>query len=190
MNRISLRAPESIFQWLRIYKLYRSAFPRPERKPFSVILRQYRKGIFDVWCIYREQEFSGLVITMKQPELVLIDYLAISPESRGQGVGTQVLATLRSTYPGKGLFLEIESVFKEGPDQTLRQRRKQFYLRCGLTPMEVMVKLFGVDMELMGLAFKISYAQYHDFYKRCLGTWAESHISELPYPDPQVQTQG
>lgn len=189
MNPISLRRPAHAGHWLRIYKLYHAAFPRSERKPFSVILRQYRRGVFDVWCICRQGTFSGLAITMKKDNMVLIDYLAICPDCRSQGVGTAALQALRSTYPDKDLFLEIESVYEDVPDKLQRQRRKAFYLHSGLTPMEVMVMLFGVNMELLGFGCRISFAQYHDFYRSCMGPWAASHISSLPYPTTQIKEE-
>jgi len=49
MNRLTLKKPQSLPDWLRLYRLYLSAFPASERKPFAVILRHYRNGKMDVW---------------------------------------------------------------------------------------------------------------------------------------------
>lgn len=183
MHTVTLESPKTLLHWLRLYKLYLNAFPRSERKPFSVITRQHRKGIFDVWCIRQQGLFAGLAITVKSDELVLLDYLAIEKNYRNHGIGSAVLPLLRQKYAGKGLFLEIESVYENTPDLALRQRRKQFYLRCGMTPMQVMICLFGVNMELMGFDCQISYDQYYDFYLKHVGSFAAGHISNLPYPN-------
>ena len=60
---VILKKPKGISDWLRLYRLYLSAFPREERKPFALILRMYKKGTTDVWCLMREGKFVGLGIT-------------------------------------------------------------------------------------------------------------------------------
>ena len=182
MNTISFNTPKNLWHWLQIYKLYRTAFPKEERKPFKVIRKQYRQGVFEVWMIRKESAFSALAITAKHEDLVLIDYLAVVPEKQDQGIGSATLALMRKHYAGKRIFLEIESVYEDTPELALRQRRKQFYLRNGMTPMNVMIKLFGVNMELMGFDCRIDYTQYHNFYSQCMSSWAAGHISSLPYP--------
>ena len=61
-------------------------------------------------------------------------------------------------------------------------RRKHFYLENGMTPMGVMVRLFGVPMELLGFDCRITYPQYRDFYLQSMGPWAAEHIESLPWP--------
>ena len=51
-------------QWLRVYLLYRTSFPRSERKPFGMILKMYRKGKTDVWCARDERGFAGFAATI------------------------------------------------------------------------------------------------------------------------------
>lgn len=183
MNTVTLESPKTPLHWAQLYKLYLNAFPRSERKPFSIITRQYRKGIFDVWCVRQKGQFAGLAITVKSGQLVLLDYLAIKKDCRNQGIGTAVLSLLQQKYAGKDLFLEIESVYEDAPDLALRQRRKQFYLRCGMTPMGVMICLFGVNMELLGFDCKISFDRYYQFYMDNVGSWAAGHVTSLPHPE-------
>lgn len=183
MRPIVLERPRGIAQWLRLYKLYLTAFPAAERKPVFVILNRWRKGKMDIWCLCRENRFTGLAITINSDRLILIDYLAVAENCRGTGIGTAALAALREQYREKDVFLEIESVYENAPNQAERQRRKQFYLRCGLKPMQVMVTLFGVKMELLGFDCRITYDQYLAFYRDNLGTWAQKHISSQPHPE-------
>lgn len=183
MNPITLDTPKGLGDWMRLYKLYRAAFPRAERKPVFVILQSRRKGKMDIWCLRREGRFVGLAITINGDDLILVDYLAVCQNCRGTGVGTGALAALREKYWKQDLFLEIESVYEDVPDLAQRQRRKAFYLRSGLTPMKVMVTLFGVKMELLGFDCKITYHQYHTFYKENLGLWAAEHITPADHPE-------
>ena len=184
MNRLTFKKPQSLPDWLRLYRLYLSAFPASERKPFAVILLQYRRGKMDVWCLEEAGNFSGFAITINSDTLVLIDYLAIAESCRGKGLGTAALAALREKYSGRNVFLEIESVYEDAPNLPERQRRKQFYLRCGLTPMHVMVRLFGIKMELLGFdGCKIDYPTYHAFYRDNLGQWAADRIQSEIHPE-------
>ena len=52
-----------------------------------------------------------------------------------------------------------------------------------MTPMGVMINLFGVDMELLGFDCSISYDRYYSFYIENVGSWTAGHISSLPYPE-------
>lgn len=179
---ISLTSPHGVLQWRQLFRLYRKAFPASERKPFSMIRKMYRLGRTDIWCVQRNGKFLGLAITINSPEIILLDYFAVEDQYRGQGIGGEALAALRKAYPGKGLFVEIESPYEEGSDQALRQRRKDFYLRCGGVPMEVMVRLFGVKMELIGWDCRLDFQQYHSFYHDNYSPWAAEHILPEVYP--------
>ena len=185
MEPITLQKPTSLSHWLQIYKLYRSAFPREERKPFSTIIQKYRQGIFDVWCICRSGKFSGIATTINHGDLVLLDYLAIAPQHRGQGIGSVTLKILKNRYHGRDLLLEIESVYEDHPEKAMRLRRKAFYLGCGLEPMGVMVNLFGVPMELMSFGRKVTFNEYLSIYVDSTGSWIEKHIRSLPYPEEE-----
>ena len=59
-----------------------------------------------------------------------------------------------------------------------RKRRKQFYLSNGMTPMNVFVDLFGVDMELLGFDCSLTFNEYHDFYRDNYNAWAADHVKE------------
>ena len=168
--------PRGFFQWAQIYKLYQKAFPASEKKPFSMILKMHRKGVTDVWRFTREGKFAGLVITINGSEHILIDYLAVDQAQRGTGIGSRILPAMKEHYRDKGVFLEIESVYEECDNREERLRRKHFYEKCGLTSMEVFVWLFGVKMELMSFGCRLSYEQYHAFYRDNYNQWAADHI--------------
>lgn len=168
--------PSGIRQWAQIYKLYRSAFPASERKPFSVIRKMYRKGVTDIWYFTRGGEFAGLIITINGEDHILLDYLAVAEHQRGTGVGTEILQLMRKQYDGKCVFLEIESVYEESENKAERIRRKHFYEKSGMKSMEVFVWLFGVKMELMGFDCCLTYEEYHAFYRDNYGTWAADRI--------------
>lgn len=168
--------------WLRLYRLYRQAFPSFERKPFSVIRSMQKKGKSDIWYFEKEGKFAGLVFTINSDKVILIDYLAIVAKRRGEGIGSAIISQLRDYYVNKGIFVEIESVFDECENKDERLRRKHFYLSNGLVPMKVMVVLFGVEMELLGINCRLTYDEYYSFYKNNYGDFAAKNIKEAVYP--------
>lgn len=179
---VVLKRPGGLFSWLQVYRLYLQAFPPSERKPFAIILKKTRNGTTDVWCVYADGRLSGFCTTINGDSAVLLDYLAVCEAARGKGIGTQALYALQRQYRGKGLFVEIESPFEEGDDKTERVRRKAFYRACGMEPFGVMVRVFGVKMELLGRGCSFDYAAYHAFYRDYYSQYAAEHLQELPYP--------
>ena len=183
MPNITLSPPHGLFQWLSLYLLYRRSFPRAERKPFPTVLKKYHQGSTDIWCICREDRFLGFASTMNSPGLIMLDYLVISPNCRGQGIGTAALARILDHYADKEFLLEIESPFEPGPDQPLRQKRRQFYLNCGLEPLHIMAEVFGIKMELLGKNCTMDFQRYRNFYRDFYKPWAAEHILPARYPE-------
>lgn len=179
MNMIKAAKP---LHWLKIYKLYRSAFPRSERKPFSMIRKMSRKGKTDVWYCSDNGEFIGLAITINGPDRILLDYFAIDDKHRSGGYGSRILQMLAERYSPMTLFGEIENVVDPGEDLELRKRRKAFYLRNGLKEMKVMVYLFGVKMELLTTGESMTFEEYRNFYRDNYNQWAADHIEPAEYP--------
>ncbi len=171
-------APKGIKQWAEVYTLYQKAFPASEKKPFPIIIKMYRKGVTDIWRFTREGSFAGIIITINGETHILLDYLAVDERQRGTGIGSEILDLMRSHYAGKGVFLEIESVWEVCDNREERIRRKHFYEKCGMESMEVFAWLFGVKMELMGFNCKLTYEDYHAFYRDNYGPWAADHIQK------------
>lgn len=173
------KQPATALQWLRIYRLYQSTFPRNEKKPFSMIRSMHKKGKSDVWYCEEDGKFVGLVITINGPDKVLLDYLAVHEKYRGRGVGSELLRQMRQQYAGKGVFLEIETVKESAENYEERKRRKKFYLSNGMTELGVLVELFGVEMELLGFDCTLTFDEYHDFYRDNYNAWAAEHVKRV-----------
>lgn len=182
---VNLIQPNGVTHWARIYRLYRSAFPKAERKPFTLIRRMQREGKTDIWCCESGGKFAGLAITINGPQQILLDYLAVDPKHRGGGIGSGILRELQQIYTDRHIFLEIESVWEDVPDRETRLRRKRFYISNGFTPMNVMIRLFGVKMELLSTGCKLNYEQYHSFYRDNYNSWVAEHISSEAHPEAE-----
>lgn len=163
-------------QWINIYRLYKKAFPISERKPFSIIRSMQKKGKTDVWYLEKDGVFVGFATTINGDDLILLDYLAVVEKKRGKGIGTAIMQQLRAQYEGKGVFLEIERPYTDAPNAEERIKRKQFYLSCQMKALGVFVRLFGVDMELMGWDCTMDYDTYRSFYLKYYSEYAANHI--------------
>ena len=177
--KISLKKPRTVLDWLRLYRVYREAFPPMERKPFGKIRKMYREGRADVWCLMVEGRFRGLATTVNGGDLILLDYFAITKGCRGQGFGTQAMKLLLETYDDKGFFLEIESTREQAQNLRERLRRKAFYENCGMLPMDTEADVFGIRMELLGVRCHLDIDGYRAFYRDHYSAWAAEHIREV-----------
>lgn len=176
VTKLSLTKPKGILCWLKLYRLYLSAFPASERKPFSVIANMHRKGKTDVWCMEKRGELLGFASTVNSENLILLDYLAVDEKHRAEGIGSQALLELKTIYRGKGVFVEIESTCEPASNREERQKRKQFYLNCGMVPLNVTAVVFGVKMELLGWDCRMDFDGYRAFYRDHYSPWAAEHI--------------
>ena len=175
MSGVNLRNPRSAYDWLRLYGLYREAFPASERKPFSIIGKMYRQGKTDLWCITREGRFAGMAATINGESLILLDYFAVAKNLRGQGIGSETMKLLLEKYRPRGLLVEIESTRGENSNHQ-RQKRKQFYRDAGMEELGTEANVFGVEMELLGAGCRLDFEGYRAFYRDNYGVWAAEHI--------------
>lgn len=146
--------------------LYEDAFPKSERKDFNYLLQKRSDGLYDLWAVLDATDaFVGLVTTVLYKDYVLLDYLAVCPTKRGQGIGHRILNALRQQYPDRHLFLEIETPDEHAPNAAQRTRRLSFYLDAGLVRTGVHAHIYGEDMELLSYpedAAAITFFLYRD----------------------------
>ena len=165
----------------KVRYLYEEAFPKSEKKPFEMILKGRKKGTYEIMAIENEEGgFQGLAIIMRYGDLALLDYFAIHPMYRGTGVGSKALKALQKRYEGKKFLLEIESTIGaeatpeaaagpgEAEEAAIRRRRKEFYLRGGMQPMDFLVNLFGVEMEIMTYDCSVTFEEYHSILEHSI----------------------
>lgn len=163
-----------------VRRLYLTAFPRNERKPFWLILKKRRDGVFEILAIESDSgEFQGLAVTIHYKDMVLLDYFAIEPQNRGGGVGSTALKLIQERYAGKRLLLEIESTQETCADLPQRERRKAFYLRNSMQVMPYTVELFGVNMEILTYACTVSFAEYHEIFERVFSAKAARYVKQI-----------
>ncbi len=161
-----------------IRKLYKTAFPKVERKPFSLILRQRAKGMLEIW-VATDGEFPvGFAITAVSETLILLDYLAVSETVRSKGYGSEILKALSERYRAP-IFLEIEKPDANAKNQSERLARKSFYLRNGYHESGILVLLWGVKMEILTTAEHLTYQECDNIYRQIYGLFHDNVVCEI-----------
>lgn len=153
--------------------LYESSFPALERKELDYMLSGGHASAYEVLVISTpDSPVAGMVITVTHGDLTMLDYLAISPDLRGQGLGHAVLPMIRDRVKermGGHFFLEIETppplCIPRDPctNAEQRARRKAFYASAGMVETGVRAFIYGNDMELLAFpedAEAITFAGY------------------------------
>ena len=139
--------------------LYESSFPASERKDLDFMLTGDNSAAYEVLAVSTpDHPVAGMVITVTHGGLTMLDYLAISPDLRGQGLGHAVLPMVRDRVKESGgghFFLEIETppplCIPRDPcaNAAQRVRRKAFYESAGMVETGVRAFIYGNDMELL-----------------------------------------
>lgn len=176
-----MRIKEADFRkdWKKIKQLYKTAFPRYERKPLWIVRMKHHKGEADILVMEQDGEFVGFAITVNELDMVLLDYFAIDKEKRSGGLGGQALRLLQKKYSTKRFFLEIECEDDSADNATERVRRKAFYLRNGMSELGVKANVYTVDMELLGYNCQVSFEDYKKLYYASYGNMIAGNIVEI-----------
>lgn len=128
-------------------------FPDAEIKPFWKIERLYNKGHYKVFVMEKDRDLYGyaFLIINHQDEIALLDYFAMNPKFRGQGIGSIFLKELRALIDVKGILIESEipDEAKTEADRLVREKRIKFYLKNDAILTEYYWQHYGVGFNLL-----------------------------------------
>ena len=122
-------------------------FPKNELKPLNMILKSVEEGFYDCFGLYDEEEMVGYTFMVKLESSYLIDYIAIFPDCRNNGIGGNLLSIINDRLENADrIFGEVENpAYTENESQrNLQTRRLNFYLRNGCQDTGLRVDCFGV----------------------------------------------
>ncbi len=143
-----------------IYKDHiREDFPRGERRPLFSMEKLQKAGRYDCYGYYQEDSLVAYAcyILSQDGSYALLDYFAVVPELRGNGIGSEFLRSLRGNVSAKcGVFIEAESPdsAKTEDEKETRERRIHFYLSNGAKKTTSKCLLFGVDYDILFISGK------------------------------------
>lgn len=116
------------------YEILKSYFPVEEMKSKEQMdcLFKEKGNIY-----YKEEDTDHIVIYCEFPEFIFIDFLWVSDRSRGKGIGSKVIRTLKEK--SKPIILEVEPIDEDEPDT---ERRLRFYRKLDFRMAESIDYLF------------------------------------------------
>lgn len=125
------------------------AFPEEELKPLKAMEALWDMGRYRPWCMYEDGNIIGCALVWQEEAgWVLFDYLCVTAQRRGRGLGSQLIAAVREKERGSVLFGEAE-VVRFAPDAAMAQRRLGFYERNGAKRAAYDTALFGVPFHTL-----------------------------------------
>lgn len=130
-------------------------FPPDELMPLDWMEELTQAGRQFTLGFYREGELAAYAVFIQNAQgSALLNYYAVQPQLRGQGVGTECLGMLRQAadrMDARWILFEVETPEEAGSPQEAetRRRRVDFYLRGGARPTGVHSLLFGVHYRIM-----------------------------------------
>lgn len=133
----------------KVYTDYLAIFPEDERKPIEWLETSFQKGYIEFIKIIEKDNLVGFMILQKVQEngYLGLDYFAILPAYRNQGLGSKALEMLiQKETRKKGIFVEIEKVGlgKNETENEQREKRQRFYQKLGFQKLNCDLQLFDV----------------------------------------------
>lgn len=163
-------------QITRIYNEYMVFdFPKDELKPLAHILSMVEDGTCTFYALKEDGRVLSYFSVCQNGNGLLVDYLAVNPELRGQGIGSRMLDFLKSIAEDKFIIIECEDVNKAESikEQETRKRRIAFYERAGFKLAGLNANLFGVEYTILTYPTNITPQKvkelYSSVYLRMLG---------------------
>jgi GNAT superfamily N-acetyltransferase len=169
MSLLNKEQIEYIYNTFMVYD-----FPPDELKPLAHLLRMVEEGLCTYYALYEGKEVLSYFGLCVKDGFALVDYLAVTPKKRGQGIGSETLKFLKEAAGDNCILIECEDVgsANEEAERITRTRRINFYLRSGFALTTAKANLFGVDYVLLTFPEK-SEAEtkfgYETVYRAMLG---------------------
>ena len=118
--------PDDQERWENVWELFEGSFPESERRKKEDHLLACNDERFFPLSAWDEGKLIGLIFFWEWNNYRYLEYLAVIPEIRRQGYGSQMLRHLMNSR--HTTILEIDPLINE-----LSVQRLQFYERAGFT---------------------------------------------------------
>ncbi|MDL2215822.1 GNAT family N-acetyltransferase [Ruminococcaceae bacterium OttesenSCG-928-N02] len=130
-------------------------FPAQELRPLRGMLSLYKKGLYSGLAAYSEGALVAYAFFGGKPgaESLLLDYYAVQPNVRGQGVGGRFLKQIQQALGQSSLLIEAENpaAATDENERATRAARVRFYEHAGATDLHLRWLLFGVEYTVLHL---------------------------------------
>lgn len=177
--------------WLHETEM-QEAFPPEELKPYAAMEALCQSGAYHPMGAFQGEDLLGYALLWESPggRYLLIDYLGVTASRRNGGLGAEILRLLQERFRDlDGILVESEAP-DGGAQDALRQRRMNFYRRCGYTFLNYDCVLFGVHYAVClcspnGKGEEAgAMAAHQALYRQQFTPWAYDRYIQIPR-DPE-----
>ncbi len=152
MNDRSLR-PMYINDLKTYYRFIEKDFSRGEYPPYAILQRQISDGRQQGFILHNWGQDLAYAICSAGHDYVLISLMAVLPQWRGQGIGSDLLKRIKDQHSDRsGLIAELErpELALQAEEQQTRQSRLGFYYKAGFQLIAgIDYTIWGVPLHLM-----------------------------------------
>jgi GNAT superfamily N-acetyltransferase len=158
-----------------VRKLYHDSFPEDERIPWFRLMNMLAER--KLFHVYREDSrLVGISCIFPDTSISYLAYLAVVPERRNHGYGSEIMKELLRAYDGVPMVIDIEEPDEQAENNGERLRRRDFYIRCGFQPAGIFYHFYDVDYELLSYGGMITQQQFHSLIRKYWGKIAETAV--------------
>ena len=129
---LKILSNELLLLWYE--KFLKEDFVSDEIKPIENILTLIKKGRYEVYGVFQDDEMIAYASFWKKENinLVLLDYLGVSKKYRNQGIGSKILTLIKEMLGNMPYVVEAEIPTGSSLEEDkIRKRRIEFYERNG-----------------------------------------------------------
>lgn len=164
LSRINLFSPD----YGKISRLYKKVFPADERAPMWVLTTKSGRENVDFWGLYANGEWFGLAYVVSDESVSYLFYFAVEESMRKKGFGSKSLQALKKKYSDRRFFIALEQLDEAAENYDERLKRRNFYLRNGLKPINCTIREATVIYDVMGTG-NIEPEEYESLMRNYLG---------------------
>ncbi len=140
-------------------------FPKNEVRPLSMVKRLIKKGVYTAYGAYNENTLIAYATIFSLPDspVVLLDYFAVQPQYRANGIGSSFFKELKSVVKTEFKNAKVVAIECENPEfsttkqeKLTREKRISFYKQNGAILTDSKLYAFGVNYNLLALQLENS----------------------------------
>ena len=121
----------SMPDYKKVVQLFNDSFPEYELFPMWLMrIMAFRKCV-DFFAFYDGDEFIGIHYGIRTDKLAFGLFLAVRPEIRSGGYGTEIITLMRKEFDGREYTFNIEVIDEKADNIKQRKRRLKLYEELG-----------------------------------------------------------
>ena len=144
-----------------VKETYFNAFPKDERMPFGMMVAMSKLWHTKFLSFYESEKLCGFLYFAEMFDLIFVMFFAVDKKLQSKGYGSEILNELKKHYPTKKVIVSIEHCMND--KNTDMKRRKNFYLRNDFKETDYLIRMSGVEQEILVRNGQFSKAEFQIF---------------------------